>query len=74
MCHALDNHKALGEQAFAAKLWIDGTAIDDTYQGDAAQGPWVVFDIDAQRNVAGPFTCDQQARDALLTILQERST
>jgi hypothetical protein len=72
MIHALDDHKALGERAFAANLWIDGTAIDDTYQGDATEGPWVVFDIDAQTNIAGPFTSDQEARDTLLAILDQR--
>lgn len=70
--HALDNHEALGDRAFAANLWVDGTAPDDTYQGDAIHGPWVVFDIAAQKNIAGPFTCDQKARDALLTILEQR--
>jgi hypothetical protein len=72
MSHALEHHKTLGERAFAASLWIDGTAPDDTYQGDATEGPWVVFDILAQTNVSGPFMCDQEARDALAAILAER--
>ena len=70
--HALDNHKALGDRAWAENLWIDGTAFDDTYQGDAIQGPWVVFDVNAQMNIAGPFEDDQDARNALLAILEER--
>ena len=72
MNHALDNHKTLGERAFAKNLWIDGTAPDDTYQGDATEGPWVVFDIAAQTNIAGPFNHDQDARAALQTILEQR--
>lgn len=72
MSHALDNHDALAERAWAVNLWIDGTAPDDTYQGDGTQGPWVIFDVVAQENIAGPFDCDQEARDALLTILEQR--
>jgi len=72
MIHALDQHEELGERAFADNLWIDGTAPDDTYQGDATEGPWVVFDISAQTNIAGPFNHDQEARDALASILAHR--
>ena len=70
--HALDNYKNLGERAFAANLWIDGTALDDSYQGDATKGPWVIFDIEAQTNIAGPFGNDSEARNALVEILKER--
>jgi hypothetical protein len=70
--HALQNHHILGERAFAANLWIDGTAPDGTYQGDATKGPWVVFDIAAQANIAGPFTSDQEAREALQAILDSK--
>lgn len=73
MKHALDNYKTLGERAFAANLWIDGTALDDSYQGDATKSPWVVFDIAAQGNIAGPFRSAEKARNALLTILEHRS-
>jgi hypothetical protein len=72
MNHVLANHKDLGGKAFAANLWIDGTAEDDTYQGDATQGPWVVFDIAAQANIAGPFTRGEEARNALSKILKKR--
>ena len=73
MTHALDQHETLGERAFAAGLWIDGTATDDTYQGDATKGPWIVFDIKAQTNIAGPFNCDAEARTALQFVLDHRS-
>ena len=72
MTHALENHKALGEVAGSANLWIDGTAPDDTYQGDAKNGPWVIFDIEAQKNIAGPFDCDETARFVLTAILKQR--
>ena len=73
MIHALDGHEERGKRAFAANLWIDGTASDDTYQGDAVEGPWVVFDIAAQANIAGPFESDKEARETLLAILEKRS-
>lgn len=34
---------------------IDGTDQYGNYAGDATRPPFVVFDIEGQRNVAGPF-------------------
>lgn len=53
--HALRFNKDLAEKAEAMNLWLDGTAEDGTLQGDAKKGPWHVFDIFAQTNVAGPY-------------------
>lgn len=36
-------------------LVIDGTAEDDTLQGDAENAPFFVFNVAQQQNVAGPF-------------------
>lgn len=48
-------------------LVIDGTSEDGTYQGigegpgDGKFGPFVVFDVDAQQNAAGPFASSADA-------------
>ncbi|WP_454735389.1 hypothetical protein [Cupriavidus necator] len=36
-------------------LVIDGTDEYGNYDGAATRGPWVVFDVEAQCNVAGPY-------------------
>jgi hypothetical protein len=71
--HALENHEELSNTAIINNLWIDGTADDDTYQGDATSGPWVVFDISKQHNIAGPFVEAEDARTALVACLKARN-
>lgn len=44
---------------------IDGTDEYGNYAGDAKRGPFVVFDIEAQENVAGPFPFRWMAAMAL---------
>lgn len=46
-------------------LVIDGTAEDGTYQGDADAPPFVVFNVDRQQVVAGPFETMSEARESL---------
>lgn len=54
-------------------LVIDGTADDGTYQGDANKPPFVVFNVDKQTNVAGPFYSMRRAKAALAKLVQTRS-
>jgi hypothetical protein len=45
---------------------IDGSDDYGCYAGDATKGPYVLFDQEQQRNVAGPFRWYWQAWLALL--------
>ncbi len=45
-------------------LHIDGTDPHGNQAGDARCPPFVVFDAEAQENVAGPFTTYFAAQDA----------
>ena len=50
---------------------VDGTVPEDgAYQGDGQQAPFVVFDIDGQDNVAGPYRFRWQARLSCWLISQ----
>ncbi|QBQ74407.1 hypothetical protein BcepSauron_027 [Burkholderia phage BcepSauron] len=50
-------------------LVIDGTADDGTLQGDGRDAPFYVFDVTAQRNIAGPFQTMDSARTGLVREL-----
>lgn len=55
-------------------LWVDGTFIDGTFQGDGEDAPFVVFDIDAQQNLPGIYETREEAEIALAAELVRRST
>jgi hypothetical protein len=51
-------------------LVVDGTdAASGHFLGDGELPPFVVFDVDAQQNIAGPFHTRAAAESHLLEIL-----
>jgi len=49
---------------------MDGPHEDGNFAGDGAYPPFVVFDVDAQQNIAGPFDDRKSADDHRLAILR----
>jgi hypothetical protein len=47
------------------RLVVDGTDEYGNYAGDAQNAPFVVFDIERQENIAGPFPTRERAEQAL---------
>lgn len=50
-------------------LAVDGTDEYGSYSGDGKSAPFVIFDINRQENIAGPFSTRQQAEAAKSAIL-----
>lgn len=55
--------------AVKRKLVVDGTDEYGNFAGDATEPPFVVFDIDKQENIAGPFPTRAEAESARDSIL-----
>jgi len=51
-------------------LAVDGTDECGLFAGDGEQPPFVVFDIDAQENIAGPFVTRNDGERARVDILE----
>jgi len=52
------------------QIYVDGTdAISGDFLGDGELPPFVVFDADAQCNIAGPFLTRDEAETHRLEIL-----
>lgn len=51
------------------QLCVDGTDEYGNFAGDAQNAPFVVFDIDRQENIDGPYKTRAQAEVALGNIL-----
>ena len=52
-------------------LVVDGVAEDDTYQGDGKNPPFVIFDVDAQRNLPGEYPTRERAEAARRQMLED---
>ncbi|WP_087865916.1 hypothetical protein [Comamonas thiooxydans] len=52
------------------ELVVDGLDDQGCFAGDGQTAPFVVFDADAQKNIAGPFITREQAAAHRLAILQ----
>jgi hypothetical protein len=50
------------------RLVVDGTDQYGTFAGDAQSAPFVVFDVDLQENIAGPFASRAAATMAMARI------
>ncbi len=70
MKHALDGYDELAKEAFAKGLWIDGTDSGGSFQGDAVNAPWVIFDIENQKNISDYIYTAEEARNILTDILK----
>jgi hypothetical protein len=60
---------ATADKVIGDHLVVDGTDDGGNFAGDGEHAPFVVFDVDLQRNIAGPFDTRVQARMALGAIL-----
>lgn len=61
---------AAGKKRFLVVDGMDGPHQDGNFAGDGAYPPFVVFDVDAQQNIAGPFDDRKSADDHRLAILR----
>lgn len=52
-----------------ANLEVDGLDEEGSFAGDGQRAPFVVFDVDRQKNIAGPFIAREQAEQHRLEIL-----
>lgn len=56
--------------AVKRQLAVDGTDQHGNFDGTAEEAPFVVFDIDKQENIAGPFPTRAEAESARNSILE----
>jgi hypothetical protein len=55
------------------RLVVDGVFEDGTFQGDGQDPPFVIFDVDNQRNLPGEYPTRQRAEAAMTEMLKEEA-